>query len=76
MIIGRMKLLELARKASKAIRPSITPIKESLKIEAVDGKLQITGMSTEMVICAYDEIEDNTSFTCVVTARKRQESVA
>lgn len=69
MIIGRMKLLELARKASKAIRPSITPIKESLKIEAVDGKLQITGMSTEMVICAYDEIEDNTSFTCVVTAK-------
>ena len=69
MIIGRMKLLELARKASKAIRPSITPIKESLKIEAANGKLQITGMSTEMVICAYDEIEDNTSFTCVVNAK-------
>ena len=41
MIIGRMKLLELARKASKAIRPSITPIKESLKIEAVDGRLRV-----------------------------------
>ena len=72
MKLQKNLLLSLSKKAARAIRPSLSAVRQCVKIEADGTVLSVTGMSNEMTIRAWMECEDDsitTPFVCVVNAK-------
>ena len=62
MIVLKNELLNAAKEASKAMRPSDIPVMKCLKLDVVNGKLQITGSSPVITIRKIIAVEQLDNF--------------
>lgn len=70
MIVLRNELLNAAKDAVKAMRPSDIPVMKCLKLDIVNGKLQITGSSPVITIRKIIAVEQLDNFKPVAINAK------
>lgn len=70
MKILRVDLLDAVMDAANAIKPSVIPIMEGIKLEIINGRLEVSGSSPVLTIKRYIPVNDPGDFKPVVVNMK------